>query len=191
MTGVLRAASDLQALCVDRQWRFCFIGGLAVLRWGEPRETVDVDLTVLTGFGGENPFIETLLGRYEARVEDAGDFAREHRVLLLRDASGVGLDIALGGLPFEERLVERASPFEFLPDATLRTCSAEDLIVLKAFAARLKDWVDIEGIVVRQAGALDWPYVMAQLAPLVELKDAPQILQELQRVRNAFDPEAG
>jgi len=30
-----------------------------------------------------------------------------------------------------------------LEDARLRTCSAEDLIVHKAFAARPQDWVDI------------------------------------------------
>jgi hypothetical protein len=39
---LIRAASDLQALCEAEGWRFCFIGGLAVQRWGEPRETVDV-----------------------------------------------------------------------------------------------------------------------------------------------------
>ncbi|MGH9380366.1 MAG: hypothetical protein ACRD2Z_07115, partial [Thermoanaerobaculia bacterium] len=105
MTGVISAAAELQALCIAQQWRFCFIGGLAVLRWGEPRETVDVDATLLTGFGREDPFIETLLERYEARVDEAAEFARTHRVLLLRAASGVGLDIALGGLPFEELVV--------------------------------------------------------------------------------------
>lgn len=42
-------------------WRFCLIGGLALLRWGEPRETVDVDLTLLTGFDNELPFIQALL----------------------------------------------------------------------------------------------------------------------------------
>jgi hypothetical protein len=46
---LIRAASDLQALCEAEGFRFCFIGGLAVQRWGEPRETVDVDMTLLTG----------------------------------------------------------------------------------------------------------------------------------------------
>ncbi len=53
-------------------------------RWGEPRETVDVDLTLLTGFGGEGPFIHALLDRYEGRIDDAAGFARANRVLLLR-----------------------------------------------------------------------------------------------------------
>ncbi len=44
--------------------------------WGEARETVDVDLTLLTGFGGEGRFIDKLLSRYEARINEtsgAGD----------------------------------------------------------------------------------------------------------------------
>lgn len=38
--------------------QFCFIGGLALLRWGEPRTTRDTNLTLLTGFGGEERFIK-------------------------------------------------------------------------------------------------------------------------------------
>ena len=59
MNEVIRAAADLQSVCESHAWRFCFIGGLAVQRWGEPRETVDVDLTLLTGFTGEDRFVQT------------------------------------------------------------------------------------------------------------------------------------
>jgi hypothetical protein len=154
-----------------------------VQRWGEPRETVDVDLTLLTGFGGEEPFIERLLQQYAGRVDDPAEFARRHRVLLLRAPSGVGIDIALGGLPFEESVVSRSSLFSFPGGADLRTCSAEDLIVLKAFASRPRDWIDVEGIIVRQTGKLDWTYIDQQLGPLAELKGAPEILSELERRR--------
>jgi hypothetical protein len=180
---VIRAAAELQAVCRSQNWRFCFIGGLALQRWGEPRETVDVDLTLLTGFGGEEPFVRTLLEHFEARIENAADFALAQRVLLARTRSGVGLDIALGGLPFEESVVARSSFFLFPPETRLRTCSAEDLVVLKAFAARPKDWLDVEGIIVRQAGKLDWSYIRGELQPLVELKEAPAIMEELERRR--------
>ncbi len=188
MNEVIRAAAALQAVCEAEGWRFCFIGGLAVQRWGEPRETVDVDLTLLTGFHDEARFASTLLEHFEPRIEDPAGFARVHRVLLLRAPSGVGLDIAFGGLPFEETAVNRSSLFTFPPDIPLRTCTAEDLIVLKAFADRPKDWVDVEGIIIRQWGRIDWPYVLAQLVPLVELKDAPEILQHLDQRRRDLAP---
>jgi hypothetical protein len=184
---VIRAAAELQAFCESQRWRFCFIGGLALQRWGEPRETIDVDLTLLTGFGGEEPFVRKILDRFDARIPDAVQFALTRRVVLVRAPSGVGLDIALGGLPFEESVVARSSLFSFPPQTLLRTCSAEDLVVLKAFAARAKDWLDVEGIIVRQTGKLDWPYIRGQLQPLAELKEAPEIMDELERRRLEFE----
>jgi hypothetical protein len=187
VTEVFLAALEVQTLCEAQHWQFCFIGGLALQRWGEPRETVDVDVTLLTGFGGEERFVHILLNAFSARIPDAAQFALEHRVLLLRAKSGVGLDIACGGLPFEESAVSRSSLFAFPGDLRLRTCSAEDLIVMKAFAARGKDWVDIEGIIIRQTGKLDWAYIKSQITPLVELKGAPEILSELEKRRIEYE----
>ena len=183
MLELIRVAAGLQDFCQARDWRFCFIGGLALQRWGEPRETIDIDDTLLTGFGGEEPFIAALLDRYAGRIDDAAGFARTNRVLLVRSTSGVGIDIALGGLPLEASVIARATRFTFPGDVPLLTCSAEDLIVLKAFAARGRDWVDVDGIIVRQAGALDWAYIDEHLRPLAVLKQAPEILTELERRR--------
>ena len=187
MTEVIQAASELQALCHAQGWQFCFIGGLALLRWGEPRETVDADLTLLTGFGGEDRFIRVLLQHFDGRIPEAGQFALDRRVLLLRSRNGVGLDVALGALPFEELVVQRSSFFDYSPKIALRTCSGEDLVVLKAFAGRGQDWVDVERIIVRQTGKLDWTYIRTQLRPLAELKDAPEILDQLERRRIEFE----
>lgn len=187
MIEVVRAAAELQAVCEAQKWRYCFIGGLALQRWGEARETIDVDLTLLTGFGGEESYIDGLLKQYESRIENAFQFALETRVLLLRAKSGVGLDIALAGLPFEESAIRRSSMFTFPGEIPLRTCSAEDLIVMKAFASRVKDWLDVEGIIIRQTGKLDWGYVERHLTPLAELKEAPEILAELTKRRNEFE----
>ena len=186
MNAIIAAAAEFQSFCEAERWRFSFIGGLAVMRWGEPRETVDVDLTLLTGFGGEERFIATLLGRFTGRVDDVAAFALRNRVLLLRAASGVGIDVALGGLPFEESTVSRSSLFTYPPNVPLRTCSAEDLLVLKAFANRPKDWLDIDGILIRHGSTIDWKYALAQLAPLAELKEEPAIVERLESRRLQF-----
>ena len=187
MTEIIRAAAELQGLCEAQGWRFCVIGGLAVQRWGEPRETIDVDLTLLTGFGHEELYIHSLLEHFESRIPNPAAFALSQRVLLLRNRAGVGLDIALGGLPFEESAVARSDLFVFPGNVSIRTCSAEDLMVMKAFAARPKDWLDIEGIIIRQTGHLDWTYILQQLKPLVELKGAPEILVELKNRKRDFE----
>jgi len=62
---VIQAAAELQSVCERQGWRFCFIGGVALQRWAEPRETVDADMTLLTGFGGEERFIQVLLEHWK------------------------------------------------------------------------------------------------------------------------------
>jgi hypothetical protein len=87
---------------------------------------------------------------------------------------GVPIDIALGGLPFEFRVVARATRFEFEPGAAAMTCSAEDLVVFKAFAGRSQDWLDIEGIIVRCGATLNRSLVFEELGPLLDLKEDPE-----------------
>jgi hypothetical protein len=113
---VFEAALELQSFCRANSWRFCFIGGLVVARWGEPRTT----------------------------------------------AVGDG--------------------------KAIRTCSAEDLVVLKAFAGRDVDWLDVGGIAARQAGRLDEGLIFRELEPLLELKGMPEasgrLREILQRARH-------
>jgi hypothetical protein len=184
MSSLFDAARDLQTLLDSSRSRFCFIGGIAVLRWGEPRFTRDVDVTLLCPFGSEDAAINMLMDSgYAGRIPDAAQFARQNRVLLIQDHTGVPIDVALGALPFEETMIERASLFEFGPDWVLRTCSAEDLIVLKLFAFRPRDVLDAETVAARQRGNLDWPYIEMNLQPLADVKEQPKIMRTLQRIR--------
>ena len=176
---VLEAAEEVQAFCQRQQWRFCFIGGIAVQRWGEPRLTQDVDITLLTGFGNEESYADALLGVFPPRRADAREFALSNRVLLLR-AGNVGVDIALGGLPFEERSIERASAWRWTTERSLFTCSAEDLVVHKAFAGRHLDWGDVERVLTRQHGKLDMQLIRSELTPLLDLKGDPDAMAQFE-----------
>ncbi len=182
MIGIFEAAEELQRFCEGEGWGSCLIGGIAVLRWGEPRVTRDVDLTLMVGFGDEGRFVEALLKRFAGRLPDAHEFALRSRVLLLRAGNGVGMDVSLGALPFEALAVERSTYFEFEEDARLRTCSAEDLLVMKLFAGRALDVQDAEGVVRRQVGRVDWAYVREQIGPLAELKDEASIWANVERL---------
>ena len=180
---LLDVARDVQDFCEKHGWNSCFIGGIAVQAWSQARVTRDVALTLLTGFGDEASFIETLLAHYTPRTANAAQFALRSRVLLLNSPSGIGIDISLGALPFEQLAVERSTLFEFAPGLKLRICSAEDLMVMKLFASRAIDIRDAEGIAVRHDKILDWRYVEEQLIPLAEAKEEPEILQQFARMR--------
>lgn len=181
-------AAELGTFCETRGWRSCVIGGFAVQHWGEPRMTMDVDLSLLTGFGEEENFVDELLRHYAGRLPDAKNFALQNRVLLLRHSSGVGIDIALAALPFEESAVDRSVLIDVEPGCIVRLCTAEDLIVMKAFANRVIDWHDIRGIIVRQGiGNLDWSYINKELAPLCEAKEQPEIMNRLEALRREVE----
>lgn len=187
MNDLLGVARDLQSFCDRRGWQSCLIGGIAVLRWGEPRVTRDVDLTLLTGFGHEEPLVLALLEQYGARISDAAGFARINRILLLESQEGVGIDISLAALPYEELMIQRASEFSFGPGLSLRTCSAEDLLVTKLFASRPIDVRDAESVALRHGNDVDWDYVELHLSPLVELKEDKEILKTLTRLRAGIE----
>ena len=186
MTPLLAAALEIQDFCDRQGWKSCIIGGIAVLRWGEPRFTRDVDLTLMTGFGNESEFVDQLLkSGYRGRISDAADFAVKNRVLLLESPQDVPIDVSLAGFPFEASAIERSSLFAFEPGCILRTCSAEDLIVQKLFASRPRDISDVQTIADKQRGNIDWNYVESQLSPLAELKDETEMMLHLARLRKS------
>lgn len=187
MKELIDTAAELQQFCETRGWQFCFIGGLAVQCLAEARLTKDTDMTLLTGFGNEEPYIDALLAKYQPRRPDAKSFALVNRVLLLYAPNGSGIDVAMGALPFEEGVVRRAAYRDYGEGVRLKICSPEDLIVMKAFAGRDQDWMDVRMTIVRNGEPkLDWTYIFQQLSPLAELKEEPEILERLGGLRERY-----
>lgn len=183
MKSLFHLAAELQHFLVDQDWRFCFIGGIALQRWGEPRLTRDLDISLLTGLGNEAFFIDQLAACYQPRIADARAFAITHRVLLLESAGGIAIDVSLAAFPLEEGIIRRSTTYEFSKSVILRTCSAEDLVVMKAIADRPRDWGDIDSVILRQGESLNWDQIITDLSPLCELNESPEILDKLNRLR--------
>jgi hypothetical protein len=181
---LFKTAKSVQDFILSREWNFCFIGGLAIQRWGINRLTDDVDLTIITGFGNERSYIEELLKAFKPRIDDALEFGLQNRVVLIEDETGVGIDVSLGAFEFEEQAVERASDYQFIPGISLRVCSAEDLIIYKCFANRDQDWVDIRGVLENNFSALDFKHIESLLPPLLELKEEPEIYESFNNLKS-------
>jgi len=182
VNALIAVAARIQRIFDAQQWKFAFIGGMAVERWSETRTTLDVDLTLYTGFADEARYVKTLLEHFPGRVANVEQQAQITRVVLLTSPENVGIDISLAGLPYEENIIERSSLHEYAAGVFLRTCSAEDLIILKAFANRDKDWGDIKGAIIRNV-TLDWSLIERELSFLLALKEEPEILDRLLALR--------
>lgn len=178
---VLEAAFAAQTKCEKLGLPSCVIGGVALQRWGEPRFTADADISVLVEPGEEGRVARALLEELPARIADALEFAARTRVVLVRSEKNVGIDIVLAGLPFEARVISRATPWPLGEGVSLRTCSPEDLVIMKVFAARDKDWADVTSILERQGAKLDFDLIRGELAPLLDAKGEPELADELER----------
>lgn len=62
--------------------------------------------------------------------------------------------------------------------------SAAEMVILKAFAGRPQDWIDVEGIVIRKGARLDWDLTVSELAPLCELKESPKTVDRFVAMRD-------
>lgn len=175
MNPLIEAASELTSWMHARNWRFCIIGGLALQHWGEPRTTLDVDVTLLAAIGREEEYVDALLAHFDARIGDARTFALAHRIVLLRSSNGKDLDVALGMLPFEEMMMERCIMVEFGPGAVLPVCSAEDLFIMKVFSDREKDWSDARSIG-RRMKQMDVQHITHWLHIFAEVKEDPALV---------------
>ena len=189
MSALVEAAREIHDFLARQGWQYCVVGGIALSRVGEPRTTQDVDLCLLTGLGGERAFIDSLLLEFEARIGRPAEFAETNRVVLLKASNQTGIDVALAWTPFEQKMVGRATPFQYDSGLMIPTASAEDMVITKAFASRPQDWIDVEGILARQHRNLDWDYIFGELGPLCELKEAPEIVEQLLQIRARIDSE--
>lgn len=188
MNELTRLALGLQVFWKAKGWDACIIGGLAVQAWGEPRFTMDVDVSLLAGVGREEEFVDAWLEKFASRIPQGRKFALENRVLLLRGPEGIGVDVALGCLPFEEQAIRRAVEVELEPGARVRVCRPEDLVVMKAFADRPQDWLDVRGILIRQKSRpLDWAHIRRQLKPLARAKEKPELVERLESLRKELE----
>lgn len=172
----MEAADELLAFLRANHRPACLIGGLVVSRWGEPRATKDVDATVLVDFSEEVAVLDLLLSKFASRDPDPVRRAELGRLALLRATNGVDLDLSFAAFPFELEVLDRASDWRVTSDVSLRTCSAEDLVLYKLVAARLIDLHDVQSVVSRQAGRLDPERVRLWGQRFAEILEKPELL---------------
>jgi predicted nucleotidyltransferase len=153
------------------------IGGIAVIAAGVPRETIDIDATILGRAAALNDTVASLARQgITPRVEGALEFARERQVLLLQHgASGVTIELSFAWLPFEEEALSRALDAT-VEHVAVRIARPEDLIVYKAAAWRDRDRSDIERLLVLHLDHIDLDRVRGLVRDIGDALDDPDRL---------------
>ena len=162
---------------------YMVIGGLAVAIWGNPRATIDIDITVWISDDQIENLLKAITQKYKCMVDSPFDFISETSVLPIRSAKDLRIDIIFGALPFEKTAIERAVIIE-VGETPIKFCTAEDLILLKIFSERSKDLDDIRGIVQFQREKLDYTFLDTRIEELSNLLDRPEIWRQWVQWKN-------
>ncbi len=149
---------------------YMVIGGQAVLLYGEPRLTRDIDITLALA-PGDLPRVLALLPEADLTpLVDPEPFVQETMVLPCRHPSGIRVDFVFSMSPYERQAIERAVPVNVCGQ-WVRYASAEDLVVHKIFAGRPRDLEDVRTVLLKRPG-LDLEYIRTWLAEFDRALDA-------------------
>lgn len=85
-------------------------------------------------------------------------------------------------------MLDRASEWHVLPNRSVLTCSAEDLVIYKLVAARPMDQVDVANVVHRQGRSLDVDRIRRWGRVFAELKEDSDLLRPFEEAVGRIRP---
>ena len=142
---------------------YMVIGGQAVLLYGEPRLTRDIDITLGVGVEGLNK-VRGIVGRVGLKilVEKVKEFVEKNMVLPALDKkSGIRVDFIFSFSPYERQAIERGKDV-ILGRTTVRFASLEDLVIHKVIAGRARDFEDVKSVLLKNP-KFDSAYILRWL----------------------------
>ncbi|MCD6318556.1 nucleotidyl transferase AbiEii/AbiGii toxin family protein [Candidatus Aerophobetes bacterium] len=139
------------ALALDEQSiPYMIIGGQAVLLYGEPRLTRDIDVTLGVDVDALSKILEISKGlNLKPIPSDIVKFVKQTMVLPTKDrATGVRVDFIFSFTPYERQAIKRARKVP-IKRAVVKFASVEDVIIHKVFAGRARDLDDVRSILLK------------------------------------------
>jgi predicted nucleotidyltransferase len=165
---LIKIANELER----RGLSYMVIGGQAILLYGEPRLTKDIDITLGVGVEGFAQISDLVRGlSLKVLVDDPEVFVQKTMVLpVIEDASGIRVDFIFSHSPYEQQAIARAREVPF-GETTVNFASLEDVVIHKIIAGRGRDIEDVRSILLKNP-AYDTDYITRWL------KEFDQSLQE-------------
>ena len=158
------------------------IGGQAVLLYGEPRLTRDIDITLGVNIDGLDRLLSAIRKLpLKPLPADIGAFVNETMVLpTIDEHTGIRVDFIFSYTPFETNAIQRAKTVTVLGQK-LAFASPEDLIIHKIFAGRPRDLEDVRIILIKQPD-IDRLYIRKWLKEFDEVSDTKEFLKNFEEI---------
>src|SRR3990170_2910964 len=142
---------------------YMIIGGQAVLLYGEPRLTRDIDITLGVDTNHLNQLL-AILQKIPLKPipEDIESFVKQTMVLpALDETTGIRVDFIFSFTPYETEAIKRAKSINIL-NQEVCFASVEDVIIHKIFAGRPRDLEDARTILLKNPD-IDIRYIQGWL----------------------------
>lgn len=159
---------------------YMVIGGQAVLVYGEPRLTKDIDVTI--GVGLESlPKIKDLLRTINFSHLEKDEFTMETMVLPCQDSeTGIRVDVIFSHSPYEQQAFNRVYKIK-LEGVEICFAGVEDVVIHKIIAGRPRDLEDVETILLKNPN-MDHVYIENWLRNFSEALQEP-FLQRFEEIK--------
>lgn len=145
---------------------YIILGGQAVLLYGEPRLTKDIDITLGLNIDAVDRVVDILKKIAVVPIpEDFHQFVKRTMVLpLIEKSFGIRVDIIFSFSEFERSAIKRAHIVK-IDDTDVHYVSLEDLIIFKVFSGRPRDREDVRVILIKNK-EIDSTYIKNKLKEL-------------------------
>ncbi len=170
------------AQCLDQdEIPYMIIGGQAVLLYGTPRLTRDIDITL--GIDTDKyQLIEVVCRKSGLKIlpENPEDFARETKVLPAEEPKlKIRVDFIFSFTPYEAQAIKRTKEI-VMNDYPVKFASCEDVVIHKMVAARAVDVEDVRNILIKNNKTIDLEYIRRWLSDFGRLSEHEGILDKFE-----------
>src|SRR4030042_2936082 len=107
MNSLERALINLADILSADNIPYMIIGGMANAVWGEPRATIDIDVTIWLDEENTDRIVPILSESFHPLVHDPLKFILDTNVLPMESRNGVRVDLIFGRLPYEKEAIGR------------------------------------------------------------------------------------
>jgi len=157
---------------------YILIGGQAVLLYGSPRLTRDIDITL--GIDTDKlGLIQKICLKLDLKIlpKNPEDFAKDTKVLPVEEKKlKVRVDFIFSFTPYERQAIKRAKKV-LIDNYSVKFASCEDVIIHKIFAGRTIDMEDVKNILIKNKNKIDYQYIKHWLVSFSDIPEQKNILE--------------
>lgn len=161
---------------------YMIIGGQAVLLYGEPRLTRDIDITLGVNIDRTKQLLKIIKELSLKPIpRDIESFVKKTMVLpVLEETTGIRVDFIFSFTPYETEAIKRGKTITIGGNEVI-FISPEDLIIHKIFAGRPRDIEDARTIILKNP-QIDKQYIRNWLTEFDKVQEGNIFLETFEKL---------